>query len=267
MDTRSPYFELVQRATTSSPWIVMVHGVSQDRRVFSTQVDAFATDYQLILIDLPGHGLSSDSPGPYGLEEFSESIQRALVRAGVELPIFWGTHLGAGAGLLLACRHQSLFQSMILEAPVFPGRPLPAVNDLLSRIGETARLHGIGAARTQWWHEGGWFAVMRDNPEQCRAREHLDIINSFTGRPWLDAGLASRPIASIDQALAKLGCPILIMNGEFDLQDFRDVADDLIQALPDGQHVTIEGGGGFPLWEFPERVNDVVRKFLDEKHK
>jgi len=42
----------------------MVHGMSQDRRVFGAQADAFRTDYRIQLIDLPGHGLSEDMAGP-----------------------------------------------------------------------------------------------------------------------------------------------------------------------------------------------------------
>ncbi len=53
-------FEKVTRAAPDAPWITMVHGVSQNRRVFSAQVAAFGEDYRLLLIDLPGHGLSAE---------------------------------------------------------------------------------------------------------------------------------------------------------------------------------------------------------------
>lgn len=255
-------FEKVTRAAPDAPWITMVHGVSQDRRVFSAQVDAFGGDYRLLLIDLPGHGLSSEMTGPYGIAEFAASIEAAMAEAGVSRSHFWGTHIGAGAGLLLACRAPGLFQSLVLEGPVFPGRPLPAVSETLARIARTAREEGMAAARERWWEEGGWFAVMRARPGECRAAEQRAIIADFAGGPWLDAGLTTRPLPPIDDALASLEIPALIMNGEKDLPDFIHVADQLEALLPKCRRSVIKEAGGFPLWEFPDPVNEAVRSFL-----
>ena len=56
-------FETLEDGPAKAAWLVMVHGMSQDRRVFASQVAAFRTDYRIVLIDLPGHGLSSGLPG------------------------------------------------------------------------------------------------------------------------------------------------------------------------------------------------------------
>jgi pimeloyl-ACP methyl ester carboxylesterase len=117
-----PSYELVLDAGPSAPWIVMVHGVSQDRRVFSAQVRDFSKAYRLMLIDLPGHGRSGALTGPYGLVEFASGIRAAVRNAGISRFHFLGTHIGAGAGLLLATRDPDLFASVLLEGPVFPGR-------------------------------------------------------------------------------------------------------------------------------------------------
>ncbi len=254
--------ETVTEAGPAAPWIVLVHGVSQDRRVFDRQVAAFRGDHRLLLIDLPGHGLSADLPGPYGIQEYAGSIAEALAAAGIERCHFWGTHIGAGAGLLLACARPALFASLILEGPVFPGRPLPAVAETLARVAATARSDGIAAARTLWWQEGGWFEVMRARPEDCRAAAQRAMIEDFEGRPWLDSGLVSRPIPPIDAALKGLDLPVLIVNGEHDLPDFLAAADALAALLPNCRRSSIPEAGGFPLWEFPEQVNAVVRAFL-----
>ena len=104
---------------------------------------------------------------------------------------------------------------------------------------------------------------MRQHPTLCRAAEQREIIADFQGRPWLDSGLVSRPIAPIDSQLARLSVPTLLINGEHDLQDFIQVSDDLTSLLANCRRVTIKDGGGFPLWEFPERVNAEVSDFLE----
>jgi len=254
-------YETIKDAGPGAPWLVLVHGVSQNRRAFSAQIPVFGATHRLLLIDLPGHGLSSALPGPYGVAEYAASIGGAMADAGVGEAVFWGTHLGAAAGLLLASRAPDLFHALILEGPVFPGRPMPGVSQVLARVADTARNVGIAAARKVWWDEGGWFAVMRDRPEECRAEGQIAIVEEFEGAPWLDAGLIG-PITPPDDALRQFTRPVLIMNGEHDLPDFLKAADELSALLLDCRRVTIAGGGGFPFWEFPDSVNAEVRAFL-----
>ena len=261
VDGHSVFRELVVDAGPSAPWIVMVHGVSQDRRFFSAQVGEFSEHYRLILIDLPGHGLSARAPGPYGLEEFASAID-GVARITASAPFhFWGTHIGAAAGLLLAARHPELFSSLVLEAPVYPGRPLPAVANIIARVATAAREGGMAAAREIWWNDSEWFSVMRSRPRECRSAEQRRIIEDFQGGPWLDQRL-TMPIASIGDALAVCKVPTLIMNGEHDLNDFLAVAAQLAAILPNCQRAIVGEAGGFPLWEFPDRVNPIVRGFL-----
>lgn len=259
--TQTPALETVTKAGDQAPWIVMVHGVSQNRQLFSAQQQAFEKDYRLLLIDLPGHGESSDMSGPYGLVEFAAAIEAAMDSVGITCAHFWGTHLGAGAGLLLAARSAARFKTLILEGPVFPGKPLPAVASVLDNVRRAAREQGMNEAKKVWFNHSQWFAIMREHPEECRAQEQWQIVSQFQGAPWLDTGLVS-PIDNIDDKLATLTIPTLIINGEHDLSDFLDVADQLERALAHCERASIIGGGGFPLWEYPEPVNTIVRDFM-----
>ncbi|MBC8240859.1 MAG: hypothetical protein H8E30_10340, partial [Alphaproteobacteria bacterium] len=55
-------FKCIHEPGAKSAWLVMVHGMSQDHRVFSAQVEAFKDRHPILLIDLPGHGLSAGIP-------------------------------------------------------------------------------------------------------------------------------------------------------------------------------------------------------------
>jgi 3-oxoadipate enol-lactonase len=125
-----------------------------------------------------------------------------------------------------------------------------------------ARERGIEAARQLWWDESEWFAVMRARPAECRAAAQRDIIGDFQGQPWLDHRLTT-PIEAIDDALARCTLPVLIMNGEHDVPDFVVAADRLAAVLPNCRRATIAEAGGFPFWEFPDRVNSEVHAFLN----
>jgi 3-oxoadipate enol-lactonase len=259
-----PHFETIARAGETRPWITMVHGASQHSGLFGAQVDAFQADYRLLLIDLPGHGRSSGSPGPYGLAEYARSVLAAIHAAAVGRTHFWGTHTGAGIALLLAGQHPQLITSMVLDGAILPGVDLPYVTARIARAKKTARERGIGAARAEWFRESRWFDVIRARPSECRAKEHWDLVAEFSGLPWIDSSDAE-PVAPIRPALARITQPVLLINGEHDVEDFIRVADEIESTIPHVQRVTVPGAGGFPLWEFPAEVNSLVRQFLERQ--
>ncbi|MBU2533529.1 MAG: alpha/beta fold hydrolase, partial [Alphaproteobacteria bacterium] len=99
------------------PWIIMVHGMSQDHRVFERQIEAFRDAYNLLLVDLPGHGLAASVGGPYGHNEFARHVGDAIAQHGISSAHYWGTHTGATVGLLVAAAQPRIIRSLILEGP------------------------------------------------------------------------------------------------------------------------------------------------------
>jgi pimeloyl-ACP methyl ester carboxylesterase len=79
--------------------------------------------------------------------------------------------------------------------------------------------------------------------------------------------LAAEPVAPIRPVLARIAQPVLLINGEHDVEDFLRVADELESALPNVERATVPGAGGFPLWECPAEVNSLVRRFLAHHHR
>lgn len=251
---------LVDDAPPSKPWMVMVHGMSQDHRVFSRQVEAFRSRFRILLVDLPGHGLSSALGGPFGHVEFADHVHITLASSCVENAHYWGTHTGATVGLFLAAISPGLFRSLTLEGPVIPGDNPPVVVEAFERAKSIARREGVDMAIKGWW-ESCWFDYMRANPEKCRAQEHFDIVREFGGRPWIEDHIAA-PITEIEVLLARITVPTLIYNGTMDHPNFVSVARRLKDLLPDVTQISVEETGGFPAWENPDLTNKVVVDFV-----
>jgi pimeloyl-ACP methyl ester carboxylesterase len=250
-------------APEGAPWLVLVHGMSGDHRVFSAQVPAFQDRYRMLLVDLPGHGLSADVPGPFGHDELADHVQGALDAAGLARLHFWGTHTGAAIGLLLALRQPKRFASLVLEGTVLPGCAPPSVARAFAATRKVLKAEGLDAARRHWFDESGWFEVMRSRPEDCRAEEHRRIVMDFGGAPWSDPG-RPRPVASVDAELTALEVPVLAYNGAQDLADFIAMTDELEAHLPNLRRRAIAEAGAYPAWEFPARTNALVWEFLAE---
>lgn len=257
-------YEAIADAPSAAPWLVLVHGFSQDRRAFSAQREAFRDRYRLLLIDLPGHGASSERSGPYGHAELADAVAHAIdavVEAAVPC-VFWGTHTGAAVALLLASRDPSRFSALVLEGAVLPGRPMASVTEGFGRVQQIARTQGLEAARRAWFDEAQWFAVMRERPVECRADAQRAMIDDFAGRPWLEPG-SPAPVEVSDAMLAAIDRPVLLYNGTRDVADFIATAEHLARILPRATRQLVADAGGFPAWEFPRRVNRMVAAFLD----
>jgi len=243
------------------PWLVMVHGMSQDHRVFSSQVETFRSRFRLLLVDLPGHGASATVGGPYGHVEFTNHVRGALKSLGVEHTHYWGTHTGATVGLLLAATCQRLVLSLILEGPLIPGGNPPVVADAIERAKSLARAEGLDKAIEAWWTDGCWFDHMRSHPDRCRAQDHLAIVREFGGRPWLEDAIAV-PVKDIRARLPRISTPTLIYNGAADHPEFMAAADSIESLLPCATRGVIPDSGGFPAWENPRQTNSLVSEFL-----
>ncbi len=261
----SANFKTVLEAAAHAPWMVMVHGMSQDHRVFSAQVAAFKDRYRILLIDLPGHGLSADIPGPFGHLELASRVVGAMDHAGVAACDYWGTHTGTSLGLLIACEAPHRLRTLILEGAALPGHIPPSAAIELQRAGDVARTQGVAEACRRWFDDAPWFEVMREHPEECRAAAHRAIVCEFSGAPWLYDGPAA-PVAPIDAKLASIEVPALVYNGARDVPDFLDTAAFLARRLPRAKRATIPDAGAFPAWEFPDRVNRLVADFLASAH-
>ncbi|MFT5508156.1 MAG: pimeloyl-ACP methyl ester carboxylesterase [Hyphomicrobiaceae bacterium] len=252
---------IVGNPDSSKPWLVLVHGMSQNHLVFDRQVDEFSSAYRILLIDLPGHGLASDHSGPFGHAEYADHVENALNEHCIDRAHYWGTHTGTAAGLIIASTSPERFASLVLEGPVVPGENVPSVTAEITRARKTASAENVSAAIDAWWSQAPWFDYMRAHPEVCRAREHKAIIDTFSGRPWVDSQTPA-PVPDVVERLAGIQIPTLIYNGEFDHPEFIAEAFRLTELMMKAHRGTIPNSGGFPSWEQPDTTNALVGEFL-----
>lgn len=246
---------------TNKPWMILVHGFTQNHNVFDAQVTFFRDKYKLLLIDLRGHGASLDMPRVYGIEEYKNDIIALITNLDIDKFYYWGTHTGTAVGLIIGLELRDRVLGFILEGTVLPGFEMPRVQELLERAKGLAKTHGVGYAKKDWFEQADWFEYMRLNPDKCRAELHRKIILEFNGEPWISNAIPTT-VTNVDSRLDELLMPILIYNGKHDMADFIHVAERIEQVVEGVSRKTISHSGGFPLWENPHEVNNVVERFL-----
>ena len=68
------YYEL---AGEGQP-ILLIYGLGSSSRDWEKQIEFFASRYQLIAVDIRGHGKSSKPPGPYSVLQFAGDVVQLL---------------------------------------------------------------------------------------------------------------------------------------------------------------------------------------------
>jgi len=240
----------------AGPWLVLVHGFSQNLEIWQPQVDRLADSFRLLRIDLRGHGGSVARHGGYGPVEYAGDILGVLDALNIGATHYWGTHTGAGVGLFLAAQHPERIATLVLDGAVIPGEAQPTVDVWQANAREIAGRDGVEAAVQHWFEESPFFSTTH------RPDEHRAIIDRFNGAPWLTT-TAPRPVPDIRSALPQLRQHTLIVNGANDLPEFHTTAATLEQEIPHASRYVVPDAGPFAAWDAPDAVTPLVAQFLE----
>ncbi len=91
-------------STGSGQTIVLIHGFCENNTCFNEQVFLLKAHYNLICIDLPGHGLSPLQE-PFGIEDIADRVKQVLDTCGVEQCVMMGHSMGGYVTLAFAKKH------------------------------------------------------------------------------------------------------------------------------------------------------------------
>lgn len=99
-----------------APVLVLGPSLGTDLHLFDAQVDALADDYRIIRYDLPGHGDSPLTDGPYTVRGLARDVIALADRLGVERFHYAGVSLGGAIGQQLALDHPGRLHTLAVIA-------------------------------------------------------------------------------------------------------------------------------------------------------
>mgnify|MGYP001235050572 CR=1 FL=1 len=243
-----------------APTIVMIHGNSSCREVFSRQAQSrLAQSCRIVTFDLPGHGRSSDAPDPvrtYTRAGLADAVQELLGHLGIAEAVLVGWSLGGHLAIELLPRFAGMRGLLVTGSP-----PVRA-----GGMAEGFRIL-----------PGGGFAGRRDLDEA----DVDDFARAMFGEPvepFLRQAIvradgrfrprlfeASREGVGIDQRLAVEASrvPIAVVNGAEDPLIRLDYLDTVAYGnLWSGRCHRFAGVGHAPFWHAPEVFNDLLERFV-----
>jgi 2-succinyl-6-hydroxy-2,4-cyclohexadiene-1-carboxylate synthase len=241
-------------------------GEGSDWEKFAESFLAHSPEWQLALIDLPGHSEEDSGWLCPSADELSQSLRDLVASKGWGTAAVAGYSLGGRLGLQAALSFPEVFPVFIgisttagMEDEAERARRVEADAALALRL----RFGGdFESFLREWWHQPVFASP---------AREGVDMGAFLTSRLRRDsvrmaACLETWSVGRLPSqwsALPEYSGRALLLNGEADAK-FASAAKRMQAAFPNAEHHSIAGAGHQLLAEKPEEVAQVVAAFLNQ---
>lgn len=250
-----------------APPVVLIHGnaapyITWDRTV-GPLCDA---GFRVLRYDVFGHGFSDRPQLPkYDRSLYTAQLAELLSRLGIPDPVrLVGTSQGGSIAACFAAAHPGAVARLALLAPFFDELPgsaslayrivlVPILGDLLFRLMSDSKLADLSDA-----------VVSSDTRAELEPRvaeqyrfggKRRAILANLRGDALTDATACYR-------AVREQGIPVLLTWGVLDQKLPRGSMSRLGELIPGIEHHEIEGAGHLAHFEFPDRVNPLLIRFL-----
>jgi len=238
--------------------LVFMHGILMDSNMNRRlAVDLAGRGYRVVLLDLPGHGLSEKPKRAsyHRMDTYAEHVVALLDHLGVDRAVVGGVSLGGNVSLLVAALAPERVQALVIEMPVLEWA-VPA-----AAITFIPMLLAVHFARPVVRRTASLF---RRLPRTGNGPVD-SIMNTLSNDPTETAavlhGILAGPIAPTVDQRAAMDIPALVIGHQVDrLHPFHD-AEQLARRLPQGQ--LVQANSVLEMRVHPERLTEAIGAFLE----
>lgn len=110
------YYKVINNS--KDKWILLIHCICSNMHIFDSYIKELSLTYNILLLDLPGHGKSSEIK-KFSLKEVVEEIIKILDNENINKVDIWGISLGAIIANELEITCPERVSTMVLEGAAF----------------------------------------------------------------------------------------------------------------------------------------------------
>ncbi len=123
------------RTGGDKPPLVLSHGFTDNGSCWARVAQSLEADYDVIMPDARGHGLSDATETGYSPEELAADLKAFILALGLVNPGLMGHSMGAGTTAVTAATYPEIARWVILEDPPWTDASLPpAAREALNKV-------------------------------------------------------------------------------------------------------------------------------------
>lgn len=249
----------------SGPTLLLLHGTFSSLHTWDAWTERLADDYQVVAVDLPGHGLTGPHEGfAYGMDGLTAFVEAFCETVGLEDVAIVGNSRGGGIAWRYVLDYDRAERLVLVDAMGFPMDPPTPLIRLLA-------LPGVSVGPR--WLTPEWLAASvldqvygdpdRIDPGTVR-RYHDLLLHRGNRRALVD--ILRRDLQGDHRfdELPEVDVPTLVLWGELDEWLPASMARRFCEEIPDTECVVYEGVGHAPMEEIPDWSASDLEAFLDD---
>jgi len=247
--------------STANKTVVLIHGLSEERSVWSRQLASLQRPLNVVCYDVRGFGTSPVGGGTGNVGQMADDLAQ-IVSAQGSGPVWL---VGFSMGGVIAQRFALDFPEWVLGLVLIAssctvGRPGQAFfNDRIER----AASGGLEAIKTITMGDAsGCFALgdeaLVEEYRQLRTAAVTDV-DGYLNACHAMLKLADEPMKP---ELGAIDCPTLVLAGEHDPYCPPRASEMIAGAIPGAEFTVLPDAGHCMHWELPERVNGLILEFI-----
>ncbi|PTM57833.1 2-succinyl-6-hydroxy-2,4-cyclohexadiene-1-carboxylate synthase [Desmospora activa] len=250
----------------SGPTLLLLHGFTGSIHTWDPWITDWATRFQVVRVDLPGHGKTATPKDPSRIEmvQVCRDLAGILDRIGVERASVLGYSLGGRTALSFALTYPERVRALVLES-ASPG--LEQAEERQERVVRdealARRIEAEGVvAFVRRWEEIPLFASQKRLPVAVREQIRGERLNqTAAGLAASLRGMGTGAQPSWWGKLESLTRPVLLITGEED-EKFCRIAKRIKTKLPGARLQMVDGAGHAVHVEQPRRFGTIVADFI-----
>ena len=224
----------------SGETLVFLHGWGQNIEMMRPVADPFEPEYDIVIVDLPGHGESEEPDTVYTVNDFVECIKDLLESLKIKKPILVGHSFGGKISLLYASKYE--VEKLILFAPAYK-KEIEKLS-LKTRMLKTAK------------------KIPVLNKLEGFAKKHIGSADYKNASPLMRQILVETVNYDIRDQIPNIKCPTILVWGTIDEAVDISGAYELEKLIDDAGVVVYENCTHYAYLERLGQTINVMKSFL-----
>ena len=235
--------------------VVFINSLGTDFRIWRDVAADLLGDYQIILYDKRGHGLSGAPEGPYSIDDHIDDLVGLADHLELERMVLCGVSVGGMIAQGAAARMPERIQALVLCDTAHVIGPKEMWDTIIATI-QQGGLDAIGDSVMERWFSPEFHQF---NPQQLAGYRNMFSRTPLAG--YLGTSWAIRD-ADFTESSKQITLPALCVCGEDDGATPPDLVRSLAELIPGAEFELIASAGHLPSVEQPEVLTKLIRRFL-----